>query len=58
MGEKFTTEQKDMILYALSCLWHEIRDSEDQCDATIYTQEQVRRCYADAEAMFFIYENN
>lgn len=57
MGEKFTTEQKDLILYALSCLWHEIRDSEDQCDATIYTQEQVRRCYADAEAQFFIYDN-
>ena len=60
MGENLTKEQRDMILYALSCLWHEIRDSEEQegPNCTIYTQEQVRKCYADAEAMFFIYENS
>jgi len=58
VGEKFTTEQKDMILYALSSLWHEIKDTEEQCVATIYSREQVERCYRDAEAQFFIYDNN
>ena len=60
MGENLTKEQKDMILYALSSLWHEIRDSEEQQEAgcTIYSQEQVRKCYADAEAIFFIYDNS
>ena len=58
MGENLTKEQKEMILYALSSLWHEIKDSEEQCVATIYNREQVERCYRDAEAIFFIYENN
>ena len=56
MGEKFTTEQKEMILYALSCLWHEIKDSEEQADCTIYNRDQVERCYRDMEAMFFIFD--
>jgi hypothetical protein len=56
MGEKFTTEQKDMILYALSSLWHEIKDSEEQEDCTIYSREQVERCYRDMEAMFYIFD--
>ena len=58
MGENLTKEQKEMILYALSSLWHEIKDSEQQMDCTIYNREQVERCYRDAEAIFFIYENN
>ena len=60
MGENLTKEQKEMIMYSLSCLWHEIKDSEEQEEAncTIYSREQVERCYRDAEAIFFIYENN
>lgn len=58
MGENLTTEQQDLILYALSCLWHEIKDSEEQADCTIYSREQVERCYRDAEAQFYIYDNS
>jgi hypothetical protein len=57
VGENLTKEQKEMIMYSLSCLWHEIKDSEEQADCTIYSREQVERCYRDAEAIFFIYEN-
>ena len=47
-----------MILYALSCLWHEVRDSEEQEKRVVlYIVKNKWEMLWDAEAIFFIYEN-
>ena len=44
-----------MILYALSSLWHEIKDSEesnpDDDICTIYTREEVEKCSRDIDLL-------
>lgn len=54
MGE-FKDGQLSMILYALSSLWHEIKDSEetnpDDDICTIYSKEEVEKCYFDIHAI-------